>query len=109
MLMLMWPSGFLLVFNILLKNEFVFLFVRTGSNTIIQSQELLNEVKTKFLGPSWDSLSLTLAADVSTGNLRVYGQSNFASNVFIKVSDVRVLLGSTAAKGTALKLVSILR
>ncbi len=86
-------------------------FIRSGpgSNTIIQSQELLNEVKTKFLGPSWDSLSLTLAADVSTGNLRVYGQSNFASNVFIKVSDVRVLLGSTAAKGTALKLVSILR
>lgn len=86
----------------------IFIRSASGANTITQSQELLNEVKTQFLGSSWSGLSLTLAADVSTGNLRIYGQSNFASNVFIKVTDVRVLLGSTAAKGTALRLVSML-
>lgn len=86
----------------------VFIRSSAGANTVIQSQELLNEVKTEFLNSPWSSLTLTLAADISTGNLRIYGQCNFECNIFIKVTDVRVFLGSTAAKGTALRLVSMI-
>nr|WP_244576854.1 SGNH/GDSL hydrolase family protein [Escherichia coli] len=83
--------------------------MRSGgaSGNITQAQVLLNEEKTKLIESNW-GFTFSTDADTSTGMLQIFMEVSRDCNIFSRVTDVRVLVGSFAAKGSALKMVSML-
>lgn len=83
--------------------------MRSGgsSGNITQAQVLLNEEKTRLIESGW-GFTFSTDADTSTGTLQIFMEVSRDCNIFSRVTDVRVLVGSVAAKGSALKMVSML-
>lgn len=83
--------------------------MRSGgsSGNITQAQVLLNEEKTKLIESGW-GFTFSTDADTSTGTLQIFMEVSRDCNIFSRVTDVRVLVGSVAAKGSALKMVGML-
>lgn len=83
--------------------------MRSGgsSGNITQAQVLLNEEKTRLIESGW-GFTFSTEADTSTGMLQIFMEVSRDCNIFSRVTDVRVLVGSIAAKGSALKMVSML-
>lgn len=83
--------------------------MRSGgsSGNITQAQVLLNEEKTRLIESGW-GFTFSTEADTSTGMLQIFMEVSRDCNIFSRVTDVRVLVGSVAAKGSALKMVSML-
>ncbi|EKC6526354.1 phage tail protein [Salmonella enterica] len=83
--------------------------MRSGGSSanITQAQVLLNEEKTKLIESGW-GFTFSTDADTSTGTLQIFMEVSRDCNIFSRVTDVRVLVGSVAAKGSALKMVNML-
>lgn len=83
--------------------------MRSGGSSanITQAQVLLNEEKTKLIESGW-GFTFSTDADTSTGTLQIFMEVSRDCNIFSRVTDVRVLLGSVAAKGSALKMINML-
>ncbi|HCA7356770.1 TPA: SGNH/GDSL hydrolase family protein [Citrobacter freundii] len=79
----------------------------SGSTRISQSTVLINDELTRFVESGW-GFTFTTEVDTSTGQLEIFAQTGRDCNIFTRVTDVRVLLGSAAAPGSALKMVNVL-
>lgn len=84
------------------ENSMRIYFRRGSTSSIILCQILKNSEKAKYVGGGYAGLTLTLNATIVDGQVVVTALSNFATRIFAKVTDVKVLIGSSAGPAAIL-------
>lgn len=73
------------------------MYARSGATPgAVSLSTLSNTVKATLVGGGWAGLALTLTASVDVGQIKLEASANFDTQVYVKVSDVRVVLGGGA-------------